>query len=55
MQVVMNKCFLLHLEKRFGTNRLVFFEKNAPLISKNNVTKPKARLLYLQVKKLLTG
>jgi len=31
------------------------FEKNAPLIPKNDVTEPKARLLYLSVKKLLTG
>jgi len=35
--------------------RLVVFEKNAPLIPKNDVTKPKARLLELPVKELLTG
>jgi len=37
---------------------LVVFEKNAkkePLISKNDVTEPKARLLYLPVNNLVTG
>jgi len=55
MQIVMNKCFLLHPEKKLAQIRLVVFEKNAPLIPKNDVTEPKARLLLLPVKKLLTG
>jgi len=55
MQVVMNKCFLLNPEKTLAQIRLVVFEKNAPLIPKNDVTEPKARLLELPVKKLLTG
>jgi len=48
MQVVMNKYFLLNPEKILAQIRLVVFEinaKNAPLISKNDVTEPKARLL----------
>jgi len=46
MQVVMNKCFLLNCEKKkLAQIRLVVFEKNAPLILKNDVTEPKARLL----------
>jgi len=45
MQVVMIKCFLLNPEKRLAEIRFVVFEKNAPLIPKNNVTEPKARLL----------
>jgi len=45
MQVVINKCFLLNLEKKLAQIRLVVFEQNAPLISKNDVTEPKARLL----------
>jgi len=48
MQAVMNKCFLLNLEKKLAQIRLVVFEKhvkNAPLIPKNDVTEPKARLL----------
>jgi len=47
MQVVINKRFVLNPEKIFGI-RLVVFEKNAKnalLISKNDVTEPKARLL----------
>jgi len=47
MQVVMNKCFLLNPEKNLAQIRLVIFEKdakNAPLIPKNDVTEPKARL-----------
>jgi len=58
MQVVTNKCFLQNLEKNLAQIRLVVFEentKNAPLIQKNDVTEPKARLLQLPVKKLLTG
>jgi len=45
MQVVMNKCFLLNPEKNVAQIRLVVFEKKAPLIQKNEVTDPKARLL----------
>jgi len=46
MQVVMNKCFLLNLKnKNLAQIRLVVFEKNAPLIPKNDITEPKARLL----------
>jgi len=47
MQVVMNKCFLLNPEKKknLAQIRLDVFEKNAPLIPKNDVTEPKARLL----------
>jgi len=47
MQVIMNKCFLLNPEKNAHI-RLVTFKKNAknaPLISKNVVTEPKARQL----------
>jgi len=57
MQVVINNCFFLHPEKNLALIRLVVFEKNAkngPLIPKNDVTEPKARLLLLPVK-LLTG
>jgi len=39
MQVVM-KFFLLNLEKNLAQIRLVVFEKNAPLIPKNDVTEP---------------
>jgi len=45
MQIVMNKCFLLNPEKNLAQIRLVVFEKYAPLISKNDVTEPKARRL----------
>jgi len=48
MQVVMNKCFLLNSEKKFGTDPSCRFRekrKNLPLIPKNDVTDPKARLL----------
>jgi len=45
MQVVMNKCFLLNPEKKFGANPSCRFEKNAPLIPKNDVIEPKARKL----------
>jgi len=44
MQVVMNKCFL-NPEKSLAQIRLVVFEKNAPLIPKNDVTDPKPMLL----------
>jgi len=48
MQVVTNKCILLNPEKDLAQIRLVVFKKNAknpPLIPKNDVTVPKARLL----------
>jgi len=41
----MNKCFLLNPEKKLAQIRLVVFEKNAknaPLLSKNEVTEQKA-------------
>jgi len=43
MQVVMNKCFQ-NPEKNSAQICLVVFEKNAPLIPKNDFTEPKARL-----------
>jgi len=49
MQVVMNKCFLLKTEKKFGADppcRLREKRKIAPLNPKNDVTEPKVRLLY---------
>jgi len=47
MQAVMNKCLLLNLKKKLAQIRLVVFEKNTPLIPKNDVTEPKAgRLGY---------
>jgi len=55
MQVVMNKCFLLNPEKNLAQIRFVVVKINTPLILKNDVTEPNARLLYLPVKKLLTG
>jgi len=48
MQVVMNKCFLLHPGKNLAQIRLDVFEKNAKthtLISKNDVTETKSRRL----------
>jgi len=45
MQVVMNKCFLLNPEKNMVQISLVVFEKNASLIPKNDITKPKTRRL----------
>jgi len=48
MQVVMNfKCFILNLEKKIGADSSCCFpekRKSAPLIPKNDVTEPKARL-----------
>jgi len=44
MQIVMNKCYL-NPEKNLAHIGLIVFEKNAPLILKNNVTDPKTRLL----------
>jgi len=41
----MNKCFLLNPEKNLAQIRLVVFEKNAPIIPKNDVTEPKATRL----------
>jgi len=45
MQVIMNKCFLLNPKKNFAQIRHIVFEKNAPLIPKNNVAEPKAKRL----------
>jgi len=46
MQVVMKKCFFLNPEKKnLAQIRLVVFEKNASLIPKIDVTKPKSRRL----------
>jgi len=45
----MNKCFLLNPEKKLALIGLVVFEKTQKaltLILKNDVTEPKARLLY---------
>jgi len=47
MQVVMNKCFLLNPEKKFGANPSWRFRENEALILKNDVTEPKARLLLI--------
>jgi len=44
----MNKCFLINSEKKFGIDPSFRFReklKNAPLIPKNDVTEPTARLL----------
>jgi len=42
----MIKCFLLNPEKKFGADSFLRKNaKNAPLIPKNDVTKPNARLL----------
>jgi len=46
MQIEMNKCFLLNLGKKFAQIHLVVFEKNTLRFRKNDVTEPKARLLY---------
>jgi len=48
LQVVMNKCFRLNLEKNLEQILLVVFEKkakNVPLIPKIDVIKPKTRRL----------
>jgi len=53
----MNKCCLLNPEKKFGTDPSCRFREkrtNAPLIPKNDVTEPKARLSNNSYK-LLTG
>jgi len=52
MHVVMNKCFLLNPEKKFGQIRVVVFKKNAKnatLILKNDVTEPKIRKLSYSI------
>jgi len=43
----MNKCYLLikALKKKLAQIRLVVFQKNVPLIPKNDVTEPKVRRL----------
>jgi len=48
MLVVMNNCFLLTL-KKISIDSSCHFEKNVPLILKDDVIEPKARLLYLPV------
>jgi len=48
MQVVINKCFLLNPEKKFGADLSCCFRekcKNAHFNLKNDVTEPKTRLL----------
>jgi len=55
MPVVINQYFLLNSEKNLAQIRFVVFEKNAPLIPKNDVTEPKARLLLITSSKLLIG
>jgi len=45
MKIVMNTCILLNPEKKIAQILLVVFEKNAPLISQNDVTETKAKLL----------
>jgi len=49
LQVVMNKCFLLNTEKKIWRRSVLSFsrktQKMHTLIPKNDVTKPKARLL----------
>jgi len=46
MQIEMNKCFLLNLEKKFWRGSvLLFLRKTHTPIPKNDVTDPKARLL----------
>jgi len=44
-QIVMNKCYLLNPEKKFGADPSCHFRKKRTLISKNVVTEPKARRL----------
>jgi len=45
MQVESTSCFLLNPEKNLMQIRLVIFDNNTPLIPKDDVTEPKARLL----------
>jgi len=46
MQVVMSKCFLLNLEKKFWRRSVLSFSrKTLILIRKNDVTDPRARSL----------
>jgi len=48
MQIVMISVFSYTLNKNLAQIRLVVFEKknrNVPLITKNDVTEPKARIL----------
>jgi len=47
MQVVLNKCFVLNPEIKFGTDPSYRFrtQKRRTLIPKNDVTEPKVRLL----------
>jgi len=41
VMVILNKCFLLNSKKNLAQICLIVFEKNAPLISKNDITKSK--------------
>jgi len=48
MQVVINKCFLLNPEKKFGADlscHLTTIQKKAHFNAENDVTEPKARRL----------
>jgi len=45
MEIVINKRFLLNIEKNGGRSVLSFSRKKHILIPKNDVTEPKARLL----------
>jgi len=48
MQVALNKCFVLNLEKKLAQiQKTTHFN-----LKKNNVTEPKARLLYQPVNRL---
>jgi len=50
MQVIISKCFVLNTAKKRRRSVLSFSRKTQKmytLILKNDVTKPKARLLYL--------
>jgi len=40
MQVVINKCFFLNLEKKFGADPSFRFDKNPKNIPKNDVIEP---------------
>jgi len=44
MQVIINKCFLLNLEKKIVTDPSCRFREKRTFNSANNVTEPKARL-----------
>jgi len=50
MQIVINKCFLLNLEKNLAEILLVVFKKTHTLITKNDVTEPSANYSDNQLK-----